>query len=64
MTISDLVKTISNEEGKVSEVSVGNIREIVGIISDILAEDIKEESEWNTSVLKTLVKNGQRRAKK
>jgi hypothetical protein len=59
MTIKDIVKEIASKEGKLKEVSVGNIREIVGIMSDMIFED------WGPNgVYINLYKNGRQRAKK
>ena len=55
MKVTDLYKLIAEREGKKSEVSIGNIREIVGIIADLLTND---------EVYKCLVKLGKRRAKR
>ena len=64
MTIADLVKKVSISEGNKSQVSVGNIREILGIISDTLALEFEMENpKWEGSTLQALVKNGQRRKK-
>ena len=56
MNLKELYKVIAKREGKKSEVSIGNIREIVGIIADILVKHPKTVS--------TLYRLGQRRAKK
>lgn len=36
MNVKEIVKEIASKEGKLQEVSIGNIREIVGIMADIL----------------------------
>ena len=61
MRIKDLVELVAEQEGKASEVSVGNIREIIGIVSDILAEEDGEIGRVDT--YSNLVKNGKRRSK-
>ena len=39
MNVKEIVKEITEREGKTQEVSIGNVREIVGIIADILYAD-------------------------
>ena len=56
MTLKELTKVLSQLEGKKKEVSVGNLREIVGILSDLLKA--------NPGLSEVLLKNGERRAKK
>lgn len=51
-----IVRDISKREGKKKSVSVGNVREIVGILSDMLNE--------NVEVGVTLFKLGEERAKR
>jgi hypothetical protein len=61
MKISEIVSLIAKAEGKKSQVKVGNIREIVGILSDLL---VKSLGEGDYTVLQNLLKNGEKRAKK
>ena len=61
MKIKELVSHIAEQEGKLKEVSVGNIREIVGIVSDLLFSELFN---GGSEALKELYKNGSRRAKK
>lgn len=63
MKIKELVTHIASQEGKKSEVKVGDIREIVGIISDVLYADLTEGDDPQYQY-KILVANGKRRAKK
>jgi len=56
MTIKDLASKVALTEGKKLQDQIGNVREILAIVSDLIYED--EE------VYKVLYKNGQRRAKK
>lgn len=56
MKVNELVKHIADREGLSKQVSIGNIREIVGIISDLVAN--------NPEALKLLIENGIRRSKK
>lgn len=60
MTINKLASKIAKIEGKKSEVSIGNIREILGIISDILYMDALE----NSDIYMCLYQNGKKRANK
>lgn len=55
-TIKEIVAHIAKKEAKKSQVTVGNIREIVGIISDLCykSEEVRD----------TIIINGHRRAKK
>lgn len=56
--LEKLAKSICIREGKKKQVSIGNAREIVGILSDMFYEyDGHEMAEM-------LIKNGERRAKK
>ena len=61
MTIKELVSHIADQEGKIKEVSVGNIREIIGIISDLFYQ---YESNGDRSLDLLLYSNGKRRANK
>lgn len=40
MTKAQLIKEISKREGKKAQVSIGNIREIVSILEQMIAEDL------------------------
>jgi hypothetical protein len=55
MTMKQLASQIAKIEGKKVEVSVGNVREILGILSDMLFED--------NTLVSLLLTNGKRRAK-
>ena len=56
MTLKELASKISKLEGKKHEASVGDVREIIGLISDQLASD--------PALADLLIKNGKRRSKK
>ncbi len=56
MTIRELATEIAKREGKKSQVSVGNVREILGHISDLVVSD--------PSSLNAIMANGYRRAKR
>jgi len=62
MTIKELTSLLTKKEGKKVQVSVGNVREIVGILSDTLYILSKEEGAVE-KFTKKLVANGKRRAK-
>ncbi len=57
MKIAQIVKELCELEGLTSEVSRGNMKEIVAIISDKIAE---QDSEWHVA----LFRNGVRRMKR
>lgn len=63
MKIKQLVSHIAKFEGKKHEASVGDIKEIVGIISDLIyIESITEER--LSELVFALYSSGERRAKK
>lgn len=39
MTINKLISQITNREGKKSEVKVGDVREVISILAEIINED-------------------------
>lgn len=55
-SIKQLASLIARREGKLKEVSIGNIREIVAIMCDLMVEDV--------SLQALMLQNGLRRAKK
>jgi hypothetical protein len=66
MKISELVSSIAQFEGKKVEVSVGNIREIISILSDLVYFEsliYKEGDDITKSIPFTLLFNGRVRAK-
>lgn len=58
MTFKELANHIAKIESKRREVSIGNIREMLSIVSEVLASGEGEET------LKELIKNGKRRRAK
>lgn len=58
MTLNKLASLICKREGKKVQVSIGNSREIVGILSDIL---YKEYARKKQATYFTLLHNGHRR---
>lgn len=57
MTIKQIVKEICKREGLKSQTSIGNVREIVGHLSDLIADKYAE-------VVLPLYKNGLKRHQK
>lgn len=62
MKISELVSHIAKKEAGKSNVKIGDIREIVGIISDLIFKD--QQIGNNETTYLTLHKSGKRRSKK
>lgn len=61
MTIRKLASLIAEKEGKKSQARIGDVREVLGILSDILFDD------WDNcknDVLYALLQNGTKRAKR
>jgi len=61
MKIKELVSHIAKQEGKKHEASIGDVREIIGILSDIFCY---ESYVLSIQTYNELVKNGRRREKK
>ena len=55
VSFDEIIAQVANKEGKKLQEHVGNIRETVSILSDMMFED--------PNVFITLYKNGERRAK-
>lgn len=66
MTLSKLASEIAKREGKKSQARIGDIREILGVLSDIMLEDPNTLYVVTTEegVVDALFKTGQRRAKR
>ncbi len=62
MTLNQLASRIAKAEGKKHQASVGDIREILGILADILYEDY--ESGQNNNIEEGLTDAGEKRAAK
>ncbi len=60
MTLKELATLIAQKEGKKSQVRIGDVREILGIMSDLVS--LSPQVALDT--LNALVSNGKRRAKK
>lgn len=63
MTINKLAKEIAKREGKRSQARYGDIKEIIGILSDIVAENKKTTGGFN-SVIFNIALLGAKRSKK
>lgn len=63
MTINKLAKEIAKREGKRSQARYGDIKEILGILSDIIAENKKTTGGFN-SVIFNIALLGAKRSKK
>jgi hypothetical protein len=59
MTLRKLASTIALREGKKSQARIGDIREIIGILSDIVYADQEFSDTWDNLHL-----SGEKRAKK
>ena len=44
MKINDIAKEIAKREGKKSQTSIGDIKEILGIIADMIYDDINKSN--------------------
>jgi len=65
MNIKELVRHIAKTEGKKSNVKIGDIREIVGIISDVAYRDLRTVfPPEKRGTIYHVVQNGLRRSKK
>lgn len=63
MTINKIAKEIARREGKKSQARYGDIREILGILSDIIAENKTTTGGFN-SVVFSIALLGAKRSKK
>lgn len=63
MTINKLAKEIARREGKRSQARYGDIKEILGILSDIIAENKTTTGGFN-SVVFSIALLGAKRSKK
>jgi hypothetical protein len=60
-TIKELASAIAKKEGKKSQARIGDIREILSILSDMLFD---EKNDRLDDLVTILYKNGRKRAKK
>lgn len=58
MTLNKLASLISKKEGKKHQASIGDIREIIGVLVDIIRED------GGSEVYMSLIGMGNKRAKR
>lgn len=63
MTIKKLITEIAKRENKKKSVSIGNIREVIGILSDIFYKEYEENCN-SLVLLDSFIENGRKRAKK
>ncbi len=61
MTLRELASEIAKEEGKKHQAVVGDVREIISVISDIM---YKGGGDFTQNLARQLYKNGERRSKK
>ncbi len=64
MKLKELVTHIAQFEGKKHQASVGDIREIVGILSDVFFSQANDEHYEGPLLFRTLLENGDKRSKK
>ena len=64
MTINKLASEIAKREGKKSQARIGDIREIIGVLSDILYEQYVCDMDENADQIAVLLLSGEKRAKK
>jgi len=57
--ITEICIKVSKHEGKKKETNISQIREIVGILSDMMFD-----AKWGSRVIKLMYDNGKRRFKK
>jgi rRNA processing protein Gar1 len=64
MTLNQLASKIAKLEGKKSQARVGDIREILGIISDVFYQTFSEDQLKGEVLVETFVQSGARREKR
>ena len=65
MTIRKLASEIAKREGKKSQARIGDIREILGILSDLVVEEHRKNGLWSISfIYNALFDNGVKRERK
>ena len=57
--ITEICMKVAKAEGKKKELSIAQIREVVGILSDMMFD-----AKWGARVIKLMFDNGKRRFKK
>lgn len=65
MTLQKLASAIAKREGKKSQARIGDIREILSILSELVHKDLKDFTGWEggqDGIISGLYKNGQRKA--
>ncbi len=64
MTLKELASSIAKREGLKKQVSIGNVREILGLVSDEVYAQYQKSDAAFTAFATQLRLNGQRRAKR
>jgi len=64
MKINDIAKEIAKREGKKSQARIGDIKEILGIVADMIFDNYKSNNYGSTFVYTVLLHLGFKRAKK
>lgn len=65
MTINSLVKELAKREGKKSQARIGEIRELISILSDMVYESLEKDGFGEpVQVFKCIFENGKKRAAK
>lgn len=64
MTIKQLTTELCKREGLKSQTAIGNVREIVGHLSDMVYHDWNQEAPMEWVTFDCLRDNGEKRAKK
>lgn len=63
MTMQDLASKIARIEGKKSQARIGDIREILSILGDMVWDEIQVD-EMNSPILNAILASAEKRAKK
>lgn len=64
MTLQKLASEIAKIEGKKSQVRIGDIREILGILSELFYADLLMRPIGTTGIITALLENGESRLNK
>ena len=64
ISVRKLASILCKAEGLKKQVSVGNMREILSLLSDLLFDDLGTEGQHRTGVLYALWDNGRKRVNK
>lgn len=65
ISVGQLVTMLTKKEGKIGQVKVGDMREVIAILSDLIYQDvIKAADHQMLGVISALFVNGRRRYKR